>query len=114
VRVLHDALDTQHRELLAQLGTLDRSLHDLRDARSGGDADDEHDPEGPTLSSEWSRMSGLDASFRGQLTATAAALERVADGTYGTCSRCGRPIGFDRLEARPAADLCIECARLTA
>ena len=40
--------------------------------------------------------------------------ERIADGTYGTCRRCGRPIGFDRLEARPAADLCIECARLTA
>lgn len=112
--MLHEALDAQHRELLAQLGTLDRSLHDLRDARSGGDADDEHDPEGPTLSSEWSRMSGLDQAFRAQLTATTAALERLADGRYGTCLRCGRPIGFDRLEARPAAELCIECARSAA
>jgi RNA polymerase-binding protein DksA len=40
-----------------------------------------------------------------------AALARIEDGTYGTCTRCGKPIGEERLEARPWADLCIDCQR---
>ncbi len=41
-----------------------------------------------------------------------AALERIGDGSYGKCVRCGKPIGVDRLEARPYATLCIEDQRL--
>ena len=40
-----------------------------------------------------------------------AALERIANGTYGTCAVCGRPIGEERLEAVPYAKLCIDDAR---
>lgn len=39
------------------------------------------------------------------------ALERLEEGTYGTCSHCGRPIDVERLEALPQTDLCIDCAR---
>ena len=41
-----------------------------------------------------------------------AALARIDDGSYGTCSRCGKPIGEERLEAMPYATLCIDCKRL--
>jgi DnaK suppressor protein len=40
-----------------------------------------------------------------------AALQRIEDGTYGTCGACGRPIGEARLEALPWARLCIDDAR---
>jgi RNA polymerase-binding protein DksA len=40
-----------------------------------------------------------------------AALVRIEDGTYGTCTNCGKPIPEDRLEARPWASLCIDCQR---
>ncbi len=40
-----------------------------------------------------------------------AALERIEEGTYGTCTACGQPIAEARLEAIPYADLCIECER---
>lgn len=40
-----------------------------------------------------------------------AALARIEDGTYGTCSVCGREIGEERLEARPWSTLCIDDAR---
>jgi RNA polymerase-binding protein DksA len=40
-----------------------------------------------------------------------AALARIDDGTFGICSRCGAPIGEERLEAMPHATLCIECKR---
>jgi RNA polymerase-binding protein DksA len=39
------------------------------------------------------------------------ALKRIADGTYGRCTGCGRQIPEERLEARPYATLCIECQR---
>ena len=38
-----------------------------------------------------------------------AALERMSDGTYGTCQRCEKPIGEERLEAFPYVAYCIEC-----
>jgi RNA polymerase-binding protein DksA len=40
-----------------------------------------------------------------------AALKRIEDGTYGTCSECGREIAPERLEAHPWASLCIDDAR---
>ena len=39
------------------------------------------------------------------------ALGRIEDGTYGTCERCGKDIPVERLEARPWAELDIDCQR---
>ena len=38
-----------------------------------------------------------------------AALERMNEGTYGICQRCGKPIGAERIEAFPYVAYCIEC-----
>ena len=40
-----------------------------------------------------------------------AALKRIEDGSYGTCSNCGKQIPEGRLEALPWAPLCIDCQR---
>ncbi len=40
------------------------------------------------------------------------ALERLDAGTFGACTRCGRPIAPARLEALPWAATCIECQRI--
>lgn len=40
-----------------------------------------------------------------------AALQRIEEGTYGTCANCGREIVPERLEATPWASLCIDCKR---
>ena len=53
----------------------------------------------------------LEENANRQLRAIDAALERVEEGTYGTCIRCGEPIGVDRLDALPWATLCIEDKR---
>jgi DnaK suppressor protein len=39
-----------------------------------------------------------------------SALERVRKGDYGACLRCGQAIPSERLDADPAATLCIGCA----
>jgi DnaK suppressor protein len=41
-----------------------------------------------------------------------AALRRLDDGTFGSCTRCGRPIAPERLDALPWAALCIDCQRI--
>ena len=45
------------------------------------------------------------------LAAIDAALERIENGTFGTCTNCGNPIDEERLEAIPYATLCIDCRR---
>jgi RNA polymerase-binding protein DksA len=40
-----------------------------------------------------------------------AALKRMEEGTYGTCTNCDREIALERLEALPWATLCIDCQR---
>ena len=46
------------------------------------------------------------------LMAVNEALQRIEDGTFGTCGRCGKPIAEERLEAIPYANRCIDCKRL--
>ncbi len=37
------------------------------------------------------------------------ALAKIEAGEYGLCESCGEEIGTKRLEARPVAELCIDC-----
>jgi DnaK suppressor protein len=39
-----------------------------------------------------------------------AALQRLDDGTWGTCASCGGKIAGARMQALPTADLCVDCA----
>lgn len=49
------------------------------------------------------------ASHRAAVAQITAALNRIAEGTYGTCTRCARRIPSARLEVLPHAAACIEC-----
>ncbi|MCP3857962.1 MAG: dksa/trar family transcriptional regulator [Actinomycetia bacterium] len=49
-------------------------------------------------------------SLQNQLNLVEKALTRIDDGTYGTCEICGKDINPERLEAMPAAGLCIDHA----
>lgn len=58
---------------------------------------------------ERTEVIGLVDSLKTQLDDVDAALERIADGSYGTCANCGNEIGAARLEARPASIYCLDC-----
>lgn len=49
------------------------------------------------------------ASHRAAIEQITAALNRLTQGTYGRCTRCGQQIAPARLEALPYAAACIEC-----
>jgi DnaK suppressor protein len=47
-----------------------------------------------------------------QLRDVVAALQKIDDGSFGSCERCGETIGDKRLDAMPSARYCITCQRL--
>ena len=61
---------------------------------------------------EQQRVLALRERTQNQLDQVEAALSRVAEGSFGRCMRCGKPIAPERLEALPWASHCIDCQRL--
>jgi RNA polymerase-binding transcription factor DksA len=57
---------------------------------------------------------GLEEGAKETLFEIDAALQRIEDGTYGTCDGCGKPIGAERLAAIPWTRLCIDDQRRAA
>jgi DnaK suppressor protein len=45
-----------------------------------------------------------------KLSGVRRALEKLDEGTYGVCDRCGTPIPDERLEARPSSVRCVRCS----
>lgn len=58
---------------------------------------------------EYTDNLALENTLEKQLHEVLAALEKMENGTYGTCENCGKEISIERLEAYPAAKTCIEC-----
>ena len=51
----------------------------------------------------------LSENERVRLQEVDEALDRIANGTYGTCEECGGPISLKQLEVRPVAKYCVPC-----
>jgi DnaK suppressor protein len=105
-------LEAERQRVHGRLAALTGDYASVVAASLDTNADDEHDPEGATIAFERSQIGALVAQARAHLAEIDLALERLDDGTYGTCERCGDPIPAGRLEARPTARRCVACAAL--
>ncbi|GAA4644045.1 TraR/DksA C4-type zinc finger protein [Pontixanthobacter gangjinensis] len=56
-------------------------------------------------------LEGVEETLRAEIRQIRLALARIESGTYGTCAKCGKDIGVERLKIRPIATRCIDCAR---
>ncbi|MCR4399776.1 MAG: TraR/DksA C4-type zinc finger protein, partial [Syntrophomonadaceae bacterium] len=61
---------------------------------------------------EQEKESGVELDLVRELNQVERALQRLQEGTYHLCERCGKEIDPRRQEALPEATLCVECARL--
>jgi RNA polymerase-binding transcription factor DksA len=104
-RLLQERMARAH----AQIGRLGSEIREVTLSQRDIPADDEHDPEGSTVSVERERDVVLLAGAEAQLSELRAAAARLAAGTFGICERCGEPIPRGRLEARPEARFCLPC-----
>ncbi len=105
-----DALGAERAAAQAQVEALTRQFDEIVAASRSSNADDEHDPEGATIAFERQQVAALLVRARRRLADVDAAVTAVEAGTYGRCESCGRPIGAERLAARPTARTCIACA----
>ena len=92
---------TQLRSQLAELG--------FADGGSGLEYDGNF-ADSSQVTAERGEAEALAGSLREALDEVEHALVKLDQGTYGVCEECGRPINAARLEAMPAARLCIDCA----
>ncbi|GAA5145902.1 hypothetical protein GCM10023340_15990 [Nocardioides marinquilinus] len=104
-----EALRAERARTAARLAALRGDHAEVVAASRDTNADDEHDPEGATIAFERAQIETLARQAERHLAEVDAALARVADGSYGVCERCGRPIAPERLEARPTARTCVSC-----
>jgi RNA polymerase-binding transcription factor DksA len=65
--------------------------------------------EGAGMVVDRDRDQALHATARAALLDIEAALARVESGAYGRCTSCGDQIPSARLEAMPAATVCVAC-----
>lgn len=72
---------------------------------------DQHPADHGTETYERSKDLGLKENQEVLLGNVYDALDRIKQGTYGTCERCGNEIPIERLEALPYTTLCIDCRR---
>jgi DnaK suppressor protein len=99
-------------QTLRQIADLEREHTAIIASAADGSAgsDDEHDPEGATVAFERQHVAALLDRARAHSEAIDAAFLKLDAGRYEICDICGRPIGAERLAARPAALTCIRCA----
>jgi len=94
-------LQAQLAELEDRLSRIERDLAEPPEADSSERAVQMEDDEA---------LEGQAAVISNEMASIRRALERIEDGSYGECVRCGEEIAEGRLQARPEAALCISCA----
>jgi DnaK suppressor protein len=100
--------------LLAEQAVLAEQLHELgfgNENETGLDYDANF-ADTSQVTAERGETDVLVTELRSSLQEIERALEKLDEGTYGVCERCGKPISPDRLDAMPATSYCIACASL--
>ncbi len=108
-----DLLDSARARLEAEKEAVDRQLLDHGVALEGDEnilvEGHEGFADSAQVTAERSQEITLVEQMRSRRADIIAALQKVDEGTYGTCDRCGREIPAERLEAVPTAARCVEC-----
>jgi RNA polymerase-binding protein DksA len=79
----------------------------LQRAGTDGAGDDQADAGSKTFERE--QEQSIAANRLDLMAQIERAIERIDNGTYGFCERCGKPIPKARLKAFPAATLDVAC-----
>ena len=98
-------LEEERTELLAKLAELGLG--------GAGLTYDSNFADSSQVTAERGEVEALAATLRETLEDVERALGKLTEGNYGVCEDCGQPIDPLRLEAKPAARYCINCAANT-
>ena len=93
---------------LASFANEDKGLKDNWDTRFPNREDSDKDEKADDAQ-EYDNALSLEYSLELKLKDVNMALDRIKDGTYGTCEKCGGKINEERLSACPEAKNCLKC-----
>jgi RNA polymerase-binding transcription factor DksA len=102
------SIDTYRTALLKRLGELDSRLHKIE-----AELDEPHskDWDDAAIETEGDQvLEHLGQSGQDEIARIRAALQRMRDGSYGECVRCGERISAERLSVLPETPFCKDCA----
>ena len=102
------AYETLKTELEKRLALMQSRLSSIKK-----DVTQEHSGDSAEQAQERENDEVVDAignETRQSLHAIQVALDKIDDGTYGECEKCGGDIGEGRLKAIPEATCCVKCA----
>jgi DnaK suppressor protein len=102
--VIRRKLEQQKQELLARAAKVRADI-----TRSSGPLDKDFAEQVVQMEND-AVLAGIGEATAAELAQINRALAQLDAGTYGMCSRCGRPIDARRLQALPYSDRCIACA----
>jgi RNA polymerase-binding protein DksA len=60
---------------------------------------------------ELETRAALEDKLEERLNFVNQALNRIKNGTYGICGKCGKPINIERLKVSPESEFCIDCKK---
>jgi RNA polymerase-binding protein DksA len=113
-------LDTQHfrQRLLDERARVQEALDYLHEENPGSMEDetqeipsDNHPADFASITVDREIDYTLEENEERVLVAIDDALERIDDGTFGTCRNCEHQIALERLEALPYTTHCVDCKR---
>ena len=109
---LRQRLLDERGELQEQLTTIEETSFSTSQSDLSGEVSfDEENADAGTFTFERERDLSIENNVRDLLGKIDRALVRMDEGTYGICSRCGKPIEKARLRALPYVDLCLKDAQ---
>jgi DnaK suppressor protein len=106
-QVAEEALAAREAQIREQLALIEATS---KQATAGGIGFGKRVGDGTNIAVE--RMTDVAAhtGLQRELLQISKARAALVAGAYGTCEVCGRHIGAERLEARPASTRCVRCA----
>lgn len=60
---------------------------------------------------EYASLLSLEYNLESQIQEIDRALERIKNGTFGTCKKCKKEIEKERLRVNPTTEICQKCAK---
>src|SRR6185295_11287578 len=108
---IRSALKERHSELRTEYDQTVADIAELqRDRLTDSAGDDQADTGTKTFERE--QEISLANNILERINQVERALERLDEGSYGWCERCGNAIPVERLAAFPSATLCVSCKQL--
>ena len=108
---IRNALGERHLELRTEYDQTVADIAELqRDRLTDSAGDDQADTGTKTFERE--QEITLANNLLERITQVERAIDRLGEGNYGWCERCGNAIPVERLAAFPSATLCVSCKQL--